>query len=76
MIVGLNRWTYRVGVYGLLMTDVYPPFRYDGGGSEHLGPHAAGARSAADRVGPTGTGAVLPPPSAPTVPPRQEQVQS
>ena len=36
------------------MTDVYPPFRYDGGGSETW-VHTAGARSAADRVGSTGS---------------------
>lgn len=28
-VMGLNRWTYRVAVYGLLMTDQYPPFRLD-----------------------------------------------
>ena len=34
LVVGLNRWVYRVIAYVTLMTDVYPPFQLDEGGPE------------------------------------------
>jgi Domain of unknown function (DUF4389) len=40
-VVGLNRWVFRVIVYVLLMTDDYPPFRYEGGAVDPAAPAGA-----------------------------------
>ena len=40
LIMGFDRWIFRVIVYAGLMTDTYPPFRLDMGATEATAPSA------------------------------------
>lgn len=57
LVMGLNRWVYRVLAYAALMRDEYPPFRLDPGGPEPTPPPLAPAS------GPGGEVASQPEPS-------------
>jgi len=52
LVMGLNRWVFRVGAYVTLMRDEYPPFRLDLGGSES-GPEVPAAPQGSDTGGET-----------------------
>ncbi|MET1153304.1 DUF4389 domain-containing protein [Arthrobacter sp.] len=53
-VMGLNRWSYRLAAYVLLMRDEYPPFRLDQGADE---PPAAAPSEGPPRPGAPGTAA-------------------
>jgi hypothetical protein len=48
LVVGINRWSYRLVVYVALMTDKYPPLRLDQGGDDPESPAEPAAASEAN----------------------------
>jgi hypothetical protein len=60
-VMGMDRWALRVAAYTALMTDRYPPFRLDMGGTD---PGSVPAEPTAPT--PSGVPAAVPPaPAAP-----------
>lgn len=53
LVIGLNRWVFRVAAYAALMRDEYPPFRLDIGGAE---PDATQATPAGPETAPPSQG--------------------
>src|SRR5215217_1036688 len=60
-VLGMDRWALRVAAYTALMTDRYPPFRLDQGGTD---PGSVPVRP----IGPSPVGTPAAPPPIPTAP--------
>jgi hypothetical protein len=70
LIIGLNRWVLRVAAYVGLMTDAYPPFRLDMGGTDPGGSTLTIPRPPAGGVPEGGAPPVPAPPGRPDTAPR------